>query len=103
MLRTLFFCLVFLMLLASCASLDTNKIPSGMTVSTKEAVSNCKFIGDVHGVSGLYGVFVETALAKSRIQAFEQAKALGADTLVWDSFVTQQGSTAVHGNAYKCL
>jgi Domain of unknown function (DUF4156) len=88
--------------LAACASQELNKIPDGMKVATKESVNDCKFLGDIHGISSLYGVFAEVALAKSRQQAFEQAKNLGANTVVWEPFSTQHGSTSVHGNAYKC-
>lgn len=102
MLKKLFLSSFLAMLLLACASVDTNKIPDEMNVSTKEAVINCKFIVDVHGVSSLYGIFAESALAKARQQAFEQAKTLGANTVVWEPFATQYGSTSVHGNAYKC-
>ncbi len=88
--------------LTACASQELNKVPDGMKVATKESVTDCKFLGDIHGVSGLYGVFAEAGLAKSRQQALEQAKNLGANTVVWEPFATQHGSTSVHGNAYKC-
>ena len=88
--------------LMACASQELNKTPDGMKVATKETVIVCKFSGDVHGISSLYGVFAEVALAKSRQQAFEQAQNLGANTVVWEPFSTQYGSTSVHGNAYKC-
>lgn len=88
--------------LMACASQELNKTPEGMKVATKESVVNCKFLGDIHGISSLYGVFAEVALAKARQQAFTQAKELGANTVVWEPFSTQYGSTSVHGNAYKC-
>jgi len=93
---------VLVIFLFGCASQEVNKIPDGMKVATKDEVAECKFLSDVHGVSSLYGVFAEVALAKSRQQAFEQAKVLGANTVVWEPFSTQYGSTSVHGNAYKC-
>lgn len=99
---TTIFSLLTAALLSSCASKEINKIPDGMRVATKEAVNTCKFLGDVHGVSSLYGVFAASALSKSRQQAFEQASDLGADTIVWEPFSTQYGGTSVHGNAYKC-
>jgi hypothetical protein len=88
--------------LTACASQELNKTPEGMKVATKESIADCKFLGDIHGISSLYGVFAEVALAKSRQQAFTQAKELGANTVVWEPFSTQYGSTSVHGNAYKC-
>lgn len=86
----------------ACASQELNKIPEGMKVATKESVTDCELLGDIHGISSLYGVFAEAALAKARQQAFSQAKELGANTVVWEPFSTQHGSTSVHGNAYRC-
>ena len=88
--------------LMACVSQELNKTPEGMKVATKDSIADCKFLGDIHGISSLYGVFAEVALAKSRQQAFTQAKELGANTVVWEPFSTQYGSTSVHGNAYKC-
>lgn len=88
--------------LIACASQELNKVPEGMRVATKESVTDCKLLGDIHGISSLYGVFAEVALAKARQQAFTQAKGLGANTVVWEPFSTQHGSTSVHGNAYSC-
>ena len=89
--------------LFACSSQEINKTPEGMRVATVESVKECRFLGDVHGVSSLYGIFAEVALSKSRQQAFDQARELGANTVVWQPFSTQYGSTSVHGNAYKCL
>ncbi len=96
------FSITLALLLSACASQGINNIPSGMKVSDAKSVKDCELKGDVHGVSSLYGIFAEVALAKSRQQAFEQAKALGANTVVWEPFATQYGSTSVHGNAYHC-
>ena len=94
--------LILCTLLTACASQEMTKIPEGMKVADERSVKDCDFKGDVHGVSALYGVFVEAALSKARQQAFEQAKALGANAVVWQPFQTQSGSTSVHGNAYTC-
>jgi len=77
-------------------------IPVGMRVATADAVSGCRLLGDVHGVSGLYGVFAGVALSHARQNAFEQAEAMGANTIVWTQFATPYGSTSVAGNAYSC-
>ena len=63
---------------AGCAVVSTADIPAGLRVATVESVSRCRLIGDVHGVSGLYGVFAERGLAAARQQAFAQAAELGA-------------------------
>jgi uncharacterized protein YbjQ (UPF0145 family) len=87
---------------SGCATQTITKIPDGMTVASESAVKDCEFKGDVHGTSMLYGVFVESALSKARQQAFNQAKDIGANTVVWQPFQTQSGATSVHGNAYFC-
>ena len=89
-------------LFVSCASQEINTIPEGMKVASEKDVVSCELKGDIHGTSALYGVFVEVALSKARQQAFNQAKALGANTVVWQPFQTQSGATSVHGNAYSC-
>jgi uncharacterized protein YbjQ (UPF0145 family) len=91
-----------LILLAGCASQTITKVPEGMKVVNQKDVADCEFKGDIHGVSMLYGVFAESALSKARQQAFEQAKALNANAVVWQPFTTEAGATSVHGNAYSC-
>src|SRR3546814_6859128 len=88
--------------LAGCATSGTSHVPAGMRVATSDMVSGCKLLGDIHGVSSLYGVFAESALSKARQQAFEQARSMGANTVVWGPFATPYGSTSVSGNAYVC-
>lgn len=73
-----------------------------MKVANQKDITECEFKGDIHGVSMLYGVFAEVALSKARQQAFEQAKSLSANTVVWQPFTTEAGATSVHGNAYQC-
>lgn len=87
---------------AGCASTTTMQVPTGMRVATPDMVASCSLRGDIHGVSSLYGVFAESALANARQQAFEQARLLGANTVVWGPFSTPYGSTSVSGNAYTC-
>jgi hypothetical protein len=87
--------------LSGCAT-TTNNIPEGMKVATASQVEKCELLGDVHGVSMLYGAFAESALGKARQQAFQQARSMNANTVVWLPFEMEKGSTSVHGNAYKC-
>lgn len=89
-------------ILTACASNPTNEIPVGIKVATESQVKECELVGDVHGTSMLYGVFVEGALSKARQQALQQAKSMNANTIVWLPFQTQTGATSVHGNAYIC-
>lgn len=94
--------LSILVLLQACASQQINEIPADMRVTDEKGAQGCELKGDVHGVSMFYGVFAEAAMSKSRRQAFDQARTMGANTVVWQPFVTQQGATSVHGNAYLC-
>ena len=88
--------------LVGCATQSTSSIPSDMRVATADTVTQCRVLGDVHGVSGLYGMFAEKALAKCRAKAFQQARALGANTVVWQPFVPAYRLTSVSGTAYSC-
>lgn len=88
--------------LVACVTQSTSLVPSDMRVATADTVGQCRLLGDVHGVSALYGVFAETALAKARQKAFEQARGLGANTVMWGPFATPYGSTSVSGYAYSC-
>lgn len=98
-----FFVLLLSLTLVACASQETSHTPYGMRVANMDGVKDCRFLGDVHGVSALYGLFAESGLSASRQQAFEQARALGADTVVWEPFTGQHGSTSAHGAAYTCI
>lgn len=77
-------------------------LPAAVRVATVDQVTHCQFIQDVHGVSGLYGVFAAKALNKARVAALSQARELGANTVVWLQFNTPHGSTSIDGNAYRC-
>ncbi len=90
------------LLLMSCTSSQIVKTPDGMKVATESMVKDCEFKSDVHGVSSLYGAFVEKGLANAREKAFNQAKQLGANTIVWIPIKTGYGSTEVSGDAYFC-
>ncbi len=91
-----------LSIMGGCATPSTSEVPAGMKVATSDMVARCRILGDVHGVSSLYGVFAESALANARQQAFEQARSLGGNTVVWGLFATPYGSTSVSGLAYAC-
>src|SRR3546814_13729191 len=84
------------------ATSGTWHVLARMRVATSDMVSGCKLLGDIHGVSSLYGVFAESALSKARQQAFEQGRSMGANTVVCGPFATPYGSTSVSGNDYVC-
>lgn len=95
-------CILMALATSGCATRGTSHLPDGMRIATADTVKDCKLLGDVHGVSSLYGVFAERALARARQQAFDQAQQLKANTIVWGQFATPYGSTSVSGLAYSC-
>lgn len=88
-------------LITGCATTNT-KPPEGMRVAMEKDISACEFLGDVHGTSMFYGMFAGPAISKAQKEAFNNAKALGANTVVWLPVQAQYGGTSVHGNAYHC-
>lgn len=97
------FLLSLLAALNACAtSVGSSTGNNGVQIALRDDVRNCKFLGDVHGVSSFYGVFAAPALESSRQAAMEQAQMLGATHVVWDTTNTNYGSTSINGNAYKC-
>jgi S1-C subfamily serine protease len=71
-------------------------------ISTPRDVKNCKFISDVHGISGLYGVFASQGLSNARKEAFSNARVVNATHIVWTQTSVVYGSTSVSANAYNC-
>lgn len=71
-------------------------------ISEKSTVSGCQFLGDIHGVSSLYGLQAAEGLTSARKAALNEALKLGATDIVWEQFSTPHGSTSVHGYAYRC-
>jgi len=97
------FCLGVLCLLATaCAGPSISYLPNDVRVAMKQDVNDCEPMGDVHGISSLYGVFAKNALATARKMAIDETRILGGNTVVWYPFQTQVGSTSVHGAAYFC-
>ena len=88
--------------LSGCSSPQIKSIDFGLIVANSSDVKSCLLISDVHGVSGLYGVFADTGLQKARLQAMAQASELGASHIVWTDFEVVYGSTTAHANAYLC-
>ena len=97
------FILLVVLLLTGCASQGVVKAPDGIKVATAKQVEGCTHKGDITGVSMLYGMFANAAIANAKQQAFGQAIELGANTVVWNPLQTHFGGTSVSGNAYTCL
>jgi hypothetical protein len=90
-------------LLSGCASgIGADQPTYGIVVADDRNVLSCQLLGDVSGVSPLYGLFVASALKDARDAAFREAKKMGATHLVWVSQNTPYGSTSVTGKAYRC-
>lgn len=98
--------LIVFSLLAGCATQGIGPpSPSetgGLIIAEKSQVAGCTFLGDVHGVSPLYGTHAAIGLRKARAAALNEAKKIGATHIVWQEFMTPHGSTSVHGYAYRC-
>lgn len=92
----------FGLLVAGCASSVGPEPVDGVAAVRPSNVTDCAYLGDVTGVSGLYGVFVESGVRGARIEAQKQAVALGADSLALDPPTVGHGSTLVNGKAYDC-
>ena len=90
-------------LLASCAtSKPVSSLDYGILVAQKNEVANCILMTDLHGISGLYGVFAEEGMRKARRSVLQQAKNIEATHIVWTGFEVVYGSTTAHANAYFC-
>lgn len=94
--------LALILLLSGCASAHLNDTPAGITVTTIDRVKDCQTLGDIHGISGRYGLFAAAGMADAREDALSAAKKLGANTVVFEPFASNYGSTTAHGYAYKC-
>ncbi len=90
---------VLCLFLAACASPPKT---SAVRPATLEQVASCRYLDDVIGSSGLYGVFARQGSDNARADAFARAEALGATHLVWSPLSARHGSTDVSGKAYRC-
>ncbi|GGF52862.1 hypothetical protein GCM10011332_02640 [Terasakiella brassicae] len=97
------FAVSVLMSLNACeTSTNIKPIDYGVVVAAQKDVEECTLLGDVHGVSSLYGLFVEQGTTNARNQALNKAGEMGATHIVWGQFVGGHGSTSAHGMAYLC-
>jgi hypothetical protein len=73
-----------------------------LTIADEKMVANCRFVGDVTGVSSMYGLFAPTGLANARDEALKEAVRLNASHVVWTGQSVVYGSTSINGRAYQC-
>jgi hypothetical protein len=95
----------YLILLPACLLAGCSTTPSASALRVKIAddreVSNCKFITNVQGSSGLGNLAASTGIQNAKNEALEQAAADGATHVVWTSTEGFMGSSAT-GEAYRC-
>jgi hypothetical protein len=96
--------LVFInLVLAGCAGVGAQQFNAeGITLGDEGMVKDCKFLGDVTGLSSFYGLFSGPAYASARKLAVEQAQQLGATHVVFTGGSSHYGGTEAFGRAYKC-
>lgn len=90
------------LLVAACASGTAGNIPGGLQITSEQSVTGCRYVTDIHGVSGLYGIFASAGLQAARQEAMQAALASGANTVVWNNTSAVYGQTSIHGDAYDC-
>jgi len=95
------FVILFALLTIGCASTLPVKV-QGIVITEESAVANCKYLDNVNGASGLYGMFASKGIENARKEALKQALALGATHVVWVPSDHGYGSTQVQGKAYHC-
>ena len=75
--------------------------PSSVRVVDSGSVKAMEYRGDIHGFSGLYGMFADTGFGNALSDALIQAEGLGATHAVLDPQAPNYGGTEVHGKAYR--
>lgn len=89
-------------LLQACAGPATPVQVSGVEPSDEAGVVNCRYVDQVTGSSGWYGVNAGLGLSNARTDVLTQAKNLGANRVVWIPMTQGYGSTHAAAKAYKC-
>ena len=67
--------------LESCAGNTQVQAPN-VLIADEAMVSGCRYLDNVHGSSGLYGVFAQRGFANAREDVLSQAREIGATHLV---------------------
>jgi hypothetical protein len=89
--------------LSACATTGDVEMRGNMRIVRASMVQACRPVGGIQGASGYYGRFEQTGLEAAEIEAIADARAKGANTIVWESLTAPPtGLTAVSGMAYVC-
>jgi hypothetical protein len=93
--------LILTVCLFACASAIPIQVP-GIQVADEAHVAGCTYLDNVHGASGLYGMFASKGLENARFEALRQAKDIGATHVVWVPTAQGHGSSQASARAYRC-
>lgn len=67
-----------------------------------DQVAQCRYLDDIVGTSGWYGIFATQGIENARAEAFAKAESIGATHIVWQPRTEVFGSTSIAGKAYRC-
>ena len=84
--------------LAACASAPVSTVQP----ATLDQVTACRYVDDIVGTSGWYGVFASKGVDAARADVLERAAAAGATHVVWQPPTVTYGSSAAVAKAYRC-
>ena len=93
--------LLLTVFLASCAGNTREQAPK-VQIADDAMVSGCRYLDNVHGASGLYGVFAQRGFENARADVLTQAQEIGATHVVWIPTSQGYGSSQAEGKAYRC-
>jgi len=99
--RLICFVLAGATLSTGCAGTLPPHVP-GITIVEEASTVNCEYLDNVHGTSAWYGLFANKGYENARLEALEQAVAIGASHLIWLPIAQPYGSTEVRGKAFRC-
>ena len=74
----------------------------GVRPASPEQVKDCRYLDDIVGTSGWYGVYADKGMSEARSDVYRAAQARGATHIVWSPATVTYGSTAAAGKAYRC-
>lgn len=95
--------IVLLFTLAGCSGIGAHQFEDmGITIADENIVKDCKFLGDVTGLTSFYGLFSGPAYAVARKLAAKEATKLGASHIVFIHGNSHNAGTEVFGRAYQC-
>lgn len=90
---------------ASVVACANSTSPAGLgkvLPATAEQVASCRYIDDLVGTSGWYGVFASKGIDAARQEVLEKAAAAGATHIVWLAPSVTFGSSSAVAKAYRC-